>query len=170
MIKTSNDMGGISWGCKDCDYKTLFQTNLFSHIESHHFKDIRYECHFCQSSHPSKNSLRMHIRRKHPDNWTFFLCDITRLYKDFSDISFCQMLGSADDQIRQCYIRTELGEFQCLVCDKQSRTQQDIYRHVEAKHVNTGGYVCPECSKYCPTMNSFRNHKFRHHRNSNIQP
>merc|ERR1719233_2767596 len=75
--------------------------------------------------------------------------------------------GSADDQIRECYIRTEMGEFQCLVCDKQSRTQQDIYRHVEAKHVNTGGYICPECSKYCPTMNSFRNHKFRHHRNIN---
>jgi len=74
--------------------------------------------------------------------------------------------GSADEQIRQCYIRNEVGEFQCLVCDKKSRTQQDIYRHVEAKHVNTGGYTCPECNKYCPTMNSFRNHKFRHHRNT----
>ena len=75
-------------------------------------------------------------------------------------------LGSADEQIRQCYIRNEVGEFQCLVCNKKSRTQQDIYRHVEAKHVNTGGYTCPECNKYCPTMNSFRNHKFRHHRNT----
>ena len=67
MIRTTDDMGSSSWACMDCDYRTSFQTNLFSHIESHHFKDIRYECHFCLSSPPSKNSLRMNIRRRHPD-------------------------------------------------------------------------------------------------------
>jgi len=55
---------GSGWGCTECSYTTSFQTNLFSHIEAHHCQ-VAYQCPQCFSSHPSKNSLRMHIRRKH---------------------------------------------------------------------------------------------------------
>ena len=56
---------GSGWGCMECEYKTAFQTNLFSHIETHHCSGVAYTCPQCFSAHPSKNSLRMHIRRKH---------------------------------------------------------------------------------------------------------
>ena len=56
---------GSGWGCMDCEYTTAFQTNLFSHIETHHCSGVAYTCPQCYSAHPSKNSLRMHIRRKH---------------------------------------------------------------------------------------------------------
>ena len=52
------------WGCTDCSYTTNFQTNLFSHIETHHCQ-VAYQCPECFSAHNSKNSLRMHIKRKH---------------------------------------------------------------------------------------------------------
>ena len=81
------------------------------------------------------------------------------------------MVGIADAQIRAMYQRDEEGEistrggWNCLSCGHNSRTQQDMYRHVEAKHVSTGGFNCPFCGHYCPSLNSLRNHKHRHHRN-----
>ena len=55
---------GPGWSCTDCSYTTNVQTNLFSHIETHHCC-VAYQCPVCLSAHPSKNSLRMHIKRKH---------------------------------------------------------------------------------------------------------
>jgi len=64
MAKLSGENGHF-WTCLECPYTSNFQTNLFSHIESHHFKNIKYDCSLCESTHPSKNALRMHVRRKH---------------------------------------------------------------------------------------------------------
>merc|ERR1719234_1065737 len=77
--------------------------------------------------------------------------------------------GNKDAQIRAMYQREEEGDistrgvWRCLSCGHNSRTQQDIYRHVEAKHVSTGGFSCPFCGHFCPSLNSLRNHKHRHH-------
>ena len=70
-----------------------------------------------------------------------------------------------DGQIRAMYHQEKEGGWRCQTCGHISRTQQDIYRHVEAKHVSTGGFSCPFCGQFCPSLNSLRNHKHRHHRN-----
>ena len=76
-----------------------------------------------------------------------------------------------DAQIRTLYQREEedgisaRGGWRCLSCGHNSRTQEDMHLHVEAKHVSTGGSNCPLCGHYCPSLNSLRNHKHRHHRN-----
>ena len=72
-----------------------------------------------------------------------------------------------DAQIRTLYQREEEGDisarggWRCLSCGHNSRTQEDMHLHVEAKHVSTGGFNCPLCGHYCPSLNSLRNHKHR---------
>ena len=36
-----------------------------------------------------------------------------------------------------------------------------MFQHVEAKHVQTEGYHCPLCQKFCPNSKSLKNHKSR---------
>ena len=58
------------------------------------------------------------------------------------------------------------GVWRCLTCGWTFKYRTRLYEHVEAKHVDTSGYNCPICDKFCPTQKSLKNHKFKYHRNS----
>ena len=63
---------------------------------------------------------------------------------------------------------TETGEivFRCLECGHRSKRSADLSKHIEAKHVESGGYNCPHCNKFCPSLNALRTHVSRSHRQS----
>ena len=58
------------------------------------------------------------------------------------------------------------GVWRCVTCGWTFKYKTRLYEHVEAKHVDTSGYNCPICGKFCPTQKSLKNHKFKYHRNS----
>ena len=58
------------------------------------------------------------------------------------------------------------GVWRCITCGWTVKYKTRLYEHVEAKHVDTSGYKCPICSKFCPSQKSLKNHKFNYHRNS----
>ena len=62
--------------------------------------------------------------------------------------------------------KTDTGVWQCATCGWQSKFKTRLYEHVEAKHVETGGYSCPLCEKFCSSKNAFKLHKSKYHRNS----
>jgi len=55
----------------------------------------------------------------------------------------------------------ECGAWTCLVCSYSTRHKTNMFQHVEAKHVQTEGYNCPFCQKFCPNFKSLKNHKSR---------
>jgi len=57
------------------------------------------------------------------------------------------------------------GVWQCLACLWETNHKTRMYEHVEAKHVQTNGYSCPLCDKFCPSKNSLKFHKSKYHRN-----
>merc|ERR1712179_843675 len=57
------------------------------------------------------------------------------------------------------------GEWQCTDCYKASKVKTNIYVHIEANHVDSPGYQCDVCYKFCTTSNALRKHKFVKHRN-----
>ena len=57
------------------------------------------------------------------------------------------------------------GEWQCNDCYKASKVKTNIYVHIEANHVESPGYQCDVCYKFCTTSNALRKHKFVKHRN-----
>jgi len=52
----------------------------------------------------------------------------------------------------------------CRVCGFDSNNKTRTWEHVEAKHVDTGGYNCSVCSKFCKSTASLRNHMDRYHK------
>jgi len=61
--------------------------------------------------------------------------------------------------------KTGPGQILCLFCGKVSPSWSHGRHHVEAKHVETQGYVCDLCNQYCKTKHALDCHMSRHHRN-----
>ena len=60
--------------------------------------------------------------------------------------------------------KTEEGFWQCCDCLKTSKVKTNIYEHIEASHVESPGYSCDICSKFCRTRNALRNHRSLRHK------
>ena len=58
----------------------------------------------------------------------------------------------------------EDGVYTCTVCGYNARDKTRVYDHVEAKHVESGGYNCNICQKFCPSYMAFKKHNNRYHR------
>ena len=56
------------------------------------------------------------------------------------------------------------GSWKCSVCDYESKLKARTFEHVEAKHVQSQGYNCSICQKFCSTYNALKLHKSRYHR------
>jgi len=52
----------------------------------------------------------------------------------------------------------------CKMCGFDSNNKTRMWEHVEAKHVDTGGYHCKICTKFCKSSSSLRNHMDRYHK------
>ncbi|XP_023320096.1 protein tramtrack, beta isoform isoform X41 [Eurytemora carolleeae] len=55
------------------------------------------------------------------------------------------------------------GNWRCLQCDCLM-SKQNMFFHVEAKHMKSSGYYCQECGKFCSTLKALNIHKSRFHK------
>ena len=55
--------------------------------------------------------------------------------------------------------------WRCIECGHSSRSKTDVAKHVEAKHIESSGFHCSYCSKFCPSRNALQAHVSRYHRN-----
>merc|ERR1712096_483791 len=56
------------------------------------------------------------------------------------------------------------GDWQCNDCFKTSKVKTNIFEHIEATHVESPGYQCDQCYKFCRTRNALRKHKYVNHK------
>jgi len=56
------------------------------------------------------------------------------------------------------------GRWRCSDCEYESRNKNNMYEHIECRHVDHPGYLCPYCSKAIASRNSLRNHIIRKHK------
>ena len=60
---------------------------------------------------------------------------------------------------------SKTGElWQCLDCLWTTKNRTRLWEHIEAKHVQSAGYTCQICLKFCPSKRGLINHKARNHR------
>jgi len=71
------------------------------------------------------------------------------------------MIVDLNDLTRDRIVRASSGEYSCTVCGFSSPHRSSVKYHVEAKHIETPGYSCPFCQRFCPTLNSLKCHKRR---------
>ena len=63
------------------------------------------------------------------------------------------------------FVEIKDDAFKCKLCGYIATKRQRISYHVEAKHMDSPGYECDLCQKFCPTKNALFIHKSRFHRN-----
>ena len=55
-------------------------------------------------------------------------------------------------------------QWRCKACDYATTRKSVLYEHVESKHVQSSGYGCHVCEKFCPSLNALRTHVSRYHK------
>ena len=81
-------------------------------------------------------------------NSTFHVCFVS----DLESVILSKICRNADD------------DWQCNDCYKISKWKTNIVEHIEATHVESPGYLCDVCNKFCRTRNALRKHKYVNHR------
>ena len=69
-----------------------------------------------------------------------------------------------DDLIAQYMAKDDMGMWLCHQCDFSSRQRHHVKAHVESKHIDSGGFMCPVCAIVCPTRNALTMHNHRKHK------
>ena len=54
--------------------------------------------------------------------------------------------------------------WRCNDCGYESKKKTNTQEHVEAKHIQSSGFLCTICQHFCLNKKALRNHTFRHHR------
>ena len=83
---------------------------------------------------------------------------------DYSLFNVSEEFSAFNEEILSKMYKDAHGVWQCNICDWSSQRKSNLYNHVEAKHVNTKGYFCNQCHKFCSTLNALKLHESRYHR------
>ena len=67
------------------------------------------------------------------------------------------------DEVASMMVK-ESGTWWCKKCQFSSNYKARLWEHIEARHLNCPGYVCPMCEKVCPNYAAFKVHKSRYHK------
>jgi len=52
--------------------------------------------------------------------------------------------------------------WQCIDCEYSSKQKHNVRNHIESNHLESRGYFCHECNKFCRTKNALSLHKSRY--------
>lgn len=78
----------------------------------------------------------------------------------------CSPVLDVESEILLRMVKHDDGRFQCVECNFFSLHNSTMKCHIESKHLQTSGYTCQICKKFCPTRNALKSHKSRIHKNT----
>ena len=64
-IKSLMDRMEGLWSCHMCQYTAKYKRDMAKHIEGRHIDGLSYPCGMCGNTFNSRNSLQVHLSRKH---------------------------------------------------------------------------------------------------------
>ena len=75
---------------------------------------------------------------------------------------------SAMDDILRSKMFKDGGFWQCFECNYRSKYTTSVYRHIEAKHIESQGLVCNLCGKVSATRNGLKQHMAVYHQTNQL--
>jgi len=93
-------------------------------------------------------------------------------YDSYYDPSTGQPIGGDGNKDLEAYIFSKMSKltsnsetyWRCNDCGYESKKKTNTQEHVEARHIESSGFLCIICQHLCPNRKALRNHTFRHHR------
>jgi len=138
---------GEVWQCLSCMWTTKYKTRLWEHVEAKHVTSHGYNCPYCSKFCSSKNAWHQHKSKFHKGCWNIIHFKCIDLETEISEKM--EKLGDV---------------WQCRDCLWTTKYKTRLWEHVEAIHVQSHGYNCPFCAKFCPSKKAWINHKSKFHK------
>merc|ERR1740129_84147 len=66
-----------------------------------------------------------------------------------------------DQAIEAQLYRDGTGYWCCATCNYSNQEKSTVKAHIEAKHVDSPGFMCSVCEKTCPTRHALKMHRLR---------
>ena len=66
--------------------------------------------------------------------------------------------------VKEMDVNGEVVVWRCVECDHVSKRSGDLTKHIQAKHMQSPGFHCQYCDKFCPSKNALTSHVSRNHR------
>ena len=153
------------WTCTVCSHSSVNKHNVLKHVEAKHVATSGYNCGICQKFCSSLNALKLHESRYHKRQqyWPNLLIINTFALRIIHVFVLTDQVSEISSAVLS-KMEQRGGVWGCLECNWESKYKSRIFDHVEAKHIETGGYSCTICGKFCPSYSSLKMHKSRYHR------
>ena len=157
--------------CNHCDYYTLNENTLESHIRRKH---TEYVCKICNEPHKKKIHLKVHMKERHVE-YEYYCHHNNCKYQGLSKIDLKQHKESTHEGVRypctecnsQYSEKTDLKAhilavhkgitYSCDNCDHQASSKKNLRIHRKSKHEGVK-YDCPECNHQVASSSGLRNH------------
>lgn len=87
-----------------------------------------------------------------------------KILKSMFSCDLINHLFLAEVEAKMMKESTEAGVvWKCTDCGHHTKFRTSLFEHVESKHVESSGYICQYCQKFCRTRNALRSHVNRVH-------
>ena len=160
--KISLDNCGSTYHCQDCSYSSHNKRLVVNHVEAKHITTCGVQCQFCKKNCPTREALRKHISRSHKDLQIWTWINFITINQIFYFLESAVNLEDLKIKIDHKIVQLDSGLFQCTDCSYISKFRHNLPKHIEAKHIDHGGLICPICVKICSTRESLRRHLQKH--------
>ena len=130
--------------CLECGYQSK-KFNGQCHVEAKHVISPGYSCSQCNEIIQNRIALKHHLAKFHRNN-KFVIC-----FLYFTDLFESLMVSLGG------------GKWQCVQCGHQSQ-KFNVKCHIEAKHMESFEYPCPQCHEILKNRWALKNHVTKFHR------
>lgn len=129
------------WYCLQCSFSSRKVSHVKTHVESKHLTTGGFICSVCSKVSATRESLRKHMTRLHSAVDVWYIQN--KLWLTF----WHSFILGLDEAIAQNIRKDELGVWSCAQCAYSSDRSSNVRNHIEAKHMTSSGFQCPNCSK-----------------------
>ncbi|KAJ8675113.1 hypothetical protein QAD02_010899 [Eretmocerus hayati] len=178
--------------CNECNFSTWNKSQLVTHMKRKHKElvegpdcpyaagpivNLRGElveefnelgepvmhCDYCDYITKNKHVLKVHVIRKHTDQWNFECDQCGKKFKVKADLTnhmrfqhkeqpiMCDVCGKQCRNSNLLYLHQKFAhykpEFECPVCHRRMVSQANLDEHILKQHETTQESVCEECGK-----------------------
>ena len=108
--------------CELCDYEMKDKMDMKKHMIKHSYKTINYQCEECDYCGENKETMAVHVGKKHSETFECGLCDLA-----------LQKIEVLETHLTTC------ETYKCNKCSDKFKTLGDIKTHMKDNHSTDNG-------------------------------